>query len=170
MRRAGLVLFGGAFALAASPALAKADPCALIKALDGESPQTLAGISATVQADGTSNVTYRGKATPLIGASDCELDGPQFIFTVRCNWSTEDNLEASQQRHKQLLGQLNGCFAGGMVLQDYQSKVEGLEVIDYYRGVREGKDGSQVDVDLEIHRYFDDDRTSTYAVILSISR
>ena len=163
-----LSAFAACAALTVAPAHASAIDCRLIMAMSRPGDAAIHGIQAQVDWRGRIAVRYHGKATSLSGATDCQLSGPADIFSLECNWSVGTSLESAKRKHFRLKAALSSCLSDPFALQDYKSTVEGLNVLDYFKGSYTAKDGMPIEVSLQIQHYADID--GTYSVILSISR
>ena len=113
-------------------------------------------------------MSYRGEPTSLDGASGCEISGPPDLFQIDCNWAMAGDLAAAQYEHARIKAALEPCLSGAFVLQDYETTVEGLEVLQYFKGKFAGDADQAGEVSLEIQHYAKID--GSYSVILSISR
>ena len=164
-----LMAFAAAAAvLTTAPAHAAANDCAMLKALARSGDAAPRGIQAVVDRRGGVGLRYLGRPTSLNRATGCELSGPPDLFSIDCTWSTSNDLAAARRELARVKSALTACLSDPFALQDYSSTVEGLEVLDYFKGSYAAKDGDPVEVSLEIHHYAGID--GSYAVILSISR
>lgn len=109
MRAASKALMLAALAL---PGVAEAaGPCPVIGALLAENPKRLKGLGATVNGEGTFDVTLNGAADAVRGAENCDLYGPADEFNVNCDWAFAADEEAQARRALEAVkGRLEACL------------------------------------------------------------